>query len=249
MPDWDPRELSALAPEVNLAEARTRLLHARQARRRRRRLTNRAVAAIGVVAAAVGVTAVINSAAEIQLITAGPDNADTDESGNSSEGATARELAAQAGWVEVPSLDGALSVLLPPRWDVADQSLTPHLGWPREVLTVSTAELPVGDSRCAQYPAAALEAVGPTDSLITIQSLGHYPDSENFPPRGESLRETGATRSVVQECVPDGQWDAWWISFSDQGQQFYALVAIGEDATTEQRDETWRLLDTLVVNT
>src|SRR4051794_27192383 len=58
---------------------------------------------------------------------------------------------------------------VPAGWHVARQSLTPHLTNPHELFTAGTGRLPAAPGRCAQFPSAALAAMGARDVLVTVQ--------------------------------------------------------------------------------
>jgi hypothetical protein len=78
----------------------------------------------------------------------------------------------QAG-PRLPSDDYHVSY--PSNWHRASTSLTPNLSDPHEILTVGTGSLPVGGPRCAQVPVNALEAVGATGALVSIQERAPAP--------------------------------------------------------------------------
>jgi hypothetical protein len=136
-------------------------------------------------------------------------------------------------------------VSYPSSWHRANRSLTPHLSDPHEILTVATGPLPVGGPRCAQVPVSALEAVGPTGALVSIQERAPATADGGFPPRparfgfrAERLEISACLASRARPLIE-------MVPFSDRGRHFYALVAIGRAATRKTRDEALRVLDSL----
>src|SRR5258707_14302926 len=90
---------------------------------------------------------------------------------------------ATPGWVSFQTARYHYSVTYPSSWHRASRSLTPHLSDPHEILTVGTGRLPVGGPRCAQVPVSALEAVGPTGALVSIQERAPATADGGFPQR------------------------------------------------------------------
>ena len=65
-----------------------------------------------------------------------------------------------------------LTAELPPGWQAATESLTPHLVDPREELAVGTYPLRYRPTECAHMPGSALEALGPGDAFVTLEERG-----------------------------------------------------------------------------
>jgi hypothetical protein len=152
---------------------------------------------------------------------------------------------ATAGWTNFQSVRYHYSVRYPSNWHRASRSLTPHLSDPHEILTVGTGRLPVGGPRCAQVPVSALEAVGPTGALVSIQERAPATADGGFPPRparfgfhAERLEISACLASRARPLVE-------MVPFTDHGRRFYALVALGRTATAQTRDEALRVLDGL----
>jgi hypothetical protein len=142
-----------------------------------------------------------------------------------------------------------LTVRLPPGWRVAPQSLTPHLVDPREQLSVGTFPLRFRDTQCAQFPGSALADLGAHDALVTLQERGNH-TTLLFPERPARFGDDAGTGDITQAhaCTPGGgDFSDRWISFSDRGRNFYALVAFGPQATKTTRAEAWRILTGLRV--
>src|SRR4051812_48106244 len=94
-----------------------------------------------------------------------------------------------------------VTVELPPRWQPAQDTLTPQLSDPRAVLSVGTYPLRYRRGECAQMPSGALAALGPGDALVTLQGRGRAAAPEGFPPRPQHFGPGPGIESV--ECVPD----------------------------------------------
>ena len=57
---------------------------------------------------------------------------------------------------------------------------------------------------------------------------------------------SGPDSSELTACMRDPQRvRTWWLSFTDRGRGFYALVALGHDAPVVRRDQALRVLDSL----
>jgi hypothetical protein len=139
-----------------------------------------------------------------------------------------------------------LTVALPSGWRVARTTLTPNLADPRERLTVATFPLSARRNRCAQFP-AALSDVGPRDAFVTVQEQSRS-TRMLFPQRPTRFgASTGTALTEASACSPDTPSAKRWMSFSDHGRNFYALVAWGPAATLATRDAAFRILDGLRV--
>jgi hypothetical protein len=160
--------------------------------------------------------------------------------------ALAALLLAAPSWVTFHSVRYHYQVSYPSNWDRASRSLTPFLSDPHEILTVGTGPLPVGGPRCAQAPVNALEAVGATGALVSVQERAPANADNSFPPRPGRFRLRPSPTLEIPACLaPRGRPRLYWIPFTDHGRQFYALVALGRTATIRTRDDTLRVLDSL----
>jgi hypothetical protein len=140
-----------------------------------------------------------------------------------------------------------LTVALPSGWRVAHSNLTPNLADPRERLSVATFPLHARQGRCAQFP-AALSDVGPRDALVTLQEQSGRITRTLFPQRPARFDlDTGTALTEATACSPTTPSAKRWMSFSDHGRNFYALVAIGPQATAATRAAAFRILDGLRV--
>lgn len=152
---------------------------------------------------------------------------------------------AAPGWANFQSVRYHYYLTYPPNWHRANTSLTPHLSDPHEILTVGTGRLPVGGPRCAQVPVNALEAVGATGALVSIQERAPANSDGGFPPRPTRFR-LHPTRLEISACLaPRNRPRLYLIPFRDHGRHFYALVALGNTATSQTRDNALRVLDNL----
>jgi hypothetical protein len=132
---------------------------------------------------------------------------------------------------------------IPPGWHAARASLTPHLTNPREVLTVGTGPLPAG-GRCAQFPSAALAALGPTDALVTVQE--RFGSVTSFPARPRRFSLPAPNTSEAAACAgPSASFSSYWFEFRDGGRGFHVLVAFGPRATGATRRAALAVLDSL----
>jgi hypothetical protein len=154
----------------------------------------------------------------------------------------------EATWTNYRDEENRFSVRYPAAWTRATVRLTPILADPREILSIGTSDLPPGGESCAQFPVNALDAVGTTDALLTLQESGH-PDLGGFPPLPDDLERLEADKRFWGAgCVqnPD-RLVTWWIRFSDQDRAFYGLVVIGNSATEETRAQVFQALSSFRV--
>jgi hypothetical protein len=135
---------------------------------------------------------------------------------------------------------------VPAAWHAATRSLTPHLTNPHEVLTVGTGPLPAGGS-CAQFPSAALAAMGPSDALVTVQErLGTF---RGFPARPKRFSLGAPDTSEAQACAGGNRsMHSYWLEFREGGRGFHLLVAIGVSAPAVRVREALAVLDSLRVS-
>lgn len=153
---------------------------------------------------------------------------------------------ATPGWVSFHSAPYHYSVSYPSSWHRAARSLTPHLSDPHEILTVGTGRLPVAGPRCAQVPVNALEAVGATGALVTIQERAAANANGGFTARPKHFQLRPTPSLEIPACLaPRRRPILIWIAFRDRGRYFYALVAVGRSATSRTRDQAIRVLDSL----
>lgn len=160
--------------------------------------------------------------------------------------ALAALVLAAPGLVSFHSVRYHYTVSYPSSWHRATSSLTPHLSDPHEVLTVGTGRLPVGGPRCAQIPVNALEAVGATGALVTVQERAPSNAVGGFPPRPKRVQLLRTPSLEIPACLaPNKRPRLTWIAFRDHGRHFYALVALGRSATRQTRERAARVLDSL----
>jgi hypothetical protein len=146
----------------------------------------------------------------------------------------------------------------PAHWQIAHELLTPHLGLPGEpyeVVALGTFPMAPADHNCAHVPVNALETMSRTDAFVWI---GERPDyaAGTFPPRPANFTPdlgTDVTTGTDYSAQPDGCLDhplagtARVISFEDHGRSFYALVAIGTDATPGRAAEAYEILNSFSI--
>ena len=162
------------------------------------------------------------------------------------ETAAAPRLAAPAP-VEVRQ--HGLTVELPPGWQAASESLTPHLTDPREELAVATVPLRYRQTRCAHVPGSALSDLGPGDAFVTLQERGLGVGEEPaFPARPAHFGPGLGGASEASACVPGASFADHWFGFSDGGRHFHVMVAFGPQASAEVQRQAWAILDSLRVD-
>ena len=154
----------------------------------------------------------------------------------------------EATWTNYRDEENRFSVRYPAAWTRATVRLTPILADPREILSIGTSDLPPGGESCAQFPVNALDAVGATDALLTLQESGH-PDLAGFPPLPDHLeRLEPDTRFWGAGCLQNpNRLVTWWIRFRERDRAFYGLVAIGNSATEETRAQVFHALSSFQV--
>ena len=147
-----------------------------------------------------------------------------------------------------------LSMTYPAGWTVADESLTPLLASPHEILSVGTYPLrPGGKAPIDAYlPKNALADLDAGDVFVTVQESAPAPGSESTRPSAftpASVCDPGhpACRDGVALGLEGVH--AWWIPFTDpsSGRAFYAFVAMGEEAYRDpaRSAAAWAVLDSL----
>jgi hypothetical protein len=152
------------------------------------------------------------------------------------------EPAEDARWVTFRDRERGFGVRYPADWEQADVRLTPDLADPRELLSVGTFAPRAGGDRCSHVPVRALEDFGPRDAFISIQERTE-PRAGEFEPRADFRAPTA--RRTGRFCVPDAQRLDDWLFFSDAGQGFYAIVALGTEASSTTRHELVEVLNSL----
>src|SRR4030088_3186582 len=112
---------------------------------------------------------------------------------------------ASPGWVSFQSVRYHYRVSYPSTWHRASQSLPPYLSDPHEILTVGSGPLPVGGERCAQAPVNALDGVGATGALVSIQERAAANAGTGFPPRPSSFRLHPERLAILACPAPTGR--------------------------------------------
>jgi hypothetical protein len=164
------------------------------------------------------------------------------------------ELDPRLGWISYRDAQQRLSLMLPPGWRRARQSLTPDLIDPREILTVGSYRLRYKRrSRCGVpgCPLPALDGFGRGDVLISIQERRHVrrPVQAGFTPRRRPL----ALEPMRLHYPPGARWRcarrvlgrATFTPFTDNGRAFYVFVAVGRAATPAIRRDARRVIESL----
>ena len=98
------------------------------------------------------------------------------------------------GSVTYQDPNDAFSVTYPSDWIRAQENLTPRLVDPREILSLETFPMSAdGPRSCEQFPAPAIEDLGPGDAFVSIQdaAAGHGRHSSTPPDVRTDLGEQG----------------------------------------------------------
>lgn len=168
---------------------------------------------------------------------------------------TAQESARYAAtpgddWLTFTIPDLGISVRYPPGWQVAKQSLTPHLTDPKEVLSLGTLPMAPTDEGCAHVPTDVLERLGRTDAFIMLLEQQDY--AFKAPPKPDVFSPASGTEgshTEIPRCIARPlDFNLRWLSFDYNGRGFYALVAVGGDASDERQAEPWQVLNNLQVS-
>lgn len=150
----------------------------------------------------------------------------------------------------------AFRVEYPAGWTSADESLAPDLFDPREILSIGTFPLRSGGTAPTEavLPGNAIADIGPGDVFLTVQERVGRSGGLHFPTRPSGFGPGTGCPSGDAACLEGTSMAieglrAWWIPFSDSpsGRDFYAFVAMGEQAYRDAARSTaaWRVLDSL----
>jgi hypothetical protein len=142
------------------------------------------------------------------------------------------ELPAAAGMTTFTDERLGLEVTFPSDWQRAQESLTPALTDPREILSLGTVT-PVANGEgvnCAQHAEATLARLGPRDAFVTVQERANATSSEMVegPPRLAAVEpDDSEAPGCLQRDVP---FETYWMPFRSGGRGLYAMAAIGDEA-------------------
>jgi len=159
------------------------------------------------------------------------------------------------GWSVYSNPTQGFSISVPPNWNMTTTPLTPQLADPRELVSLGTYPLlpSLVNGSCVSIPGDALNRLGASGSFVTV--LEDYPLSNippnDFPERpahfgadsGLPLASTEIATCLLHRFSGTGRF----ISFSEAGREFYAIVAVGPKASAAQRAKTFQVLDSLRV--
>ncbi len=163
-----------------------------------------------------------------------------------------------AGGTNLHDEDRGFTVTIPEAWTIAEENLTPWLSSPSEILSLGTFPLRVSNDpedgfRLFDAPVApaALEDITGRDAFISVQ--GGTESSGDARSRPDHFGPLDC-EDAIYGCQPaedlpepwrSARFRAWWIPFEDAGRGFYLFVAIGDDASSELRAQTWDITDSL----
>ncbi len=139
--------------------------------------------------------------------------------------------------------DNGIQMSFPGDWHQAEVSYTPNLSDPQELVTISSGPLPAADDYvgCAQFPMAAVKALGHSDVLVSIQERA---DGGLLDPKPDRFPTVEEGNDVSEDCLDSPkEFLHWFEGFSVGGRDFYAYVAMGPEVSPERERETWAVLD------
>jgi hypothetical protein len=139
------------------------------------------------------------------------------------------------------------SVDIPPGWERAKRSLTPHLTDPVEILAAATYPLERGRLDCGPL---ALSGFDEHQVLVMLLERRRGPAStwQDFPPRPAHFHFEPGMSSEFTSCLRTRhgiRLRDHWFGFTDAGRHFHVLVAIGESAPPGAERQAYRMLDSL----
>ncbi len=155
-------------------------------------------------------------------------------------------VSSNPSWIRYANEEAGYRATYPSHWYRAEETLTPELLDPVEVLAVATYPLRPRGDRCLHHPVNALEDFGRGDAFIALYERAPLFSPSDYPerPRRLSLLLENISDSG-RFCVPDPDRLDTWVAFSDGDRAFYLLVAIGKSASAETRAHVNTILDSL----
>ena len=143
--------------------------------------------------------------------------------------------------LDLVSRDPKFSIRYTSDWFRAEESLTPDLGDPKELVSLGTFPLEYRESDCAHLPGSAFEDMGLTDAFVTIQER-QGGDLSDYQPRPLDLQRTFLQPSEGFECAPSDV-RVYWMPFRDDSRAFYGLVAFGLGASAKTQEAAWAVMN------
>lgn len=161
------------------------------------------------------------------------------------EAATLEARGAEPGRIDWRDEERGFTVSYPETWQRAPSPLTPNLSDPLELLALGTYELRPGGDRCSHQPVNAIEDLGPSDALIVIFERAPPYAEGGYPPRQGPPELAGGTGRF---CVPGTNRLDGWFSFGENGRAFYALIALGENASEKTRAQLFTTYESIAID-
>jgi hypothetical protein len=145
--------------------------------------------------------------------------------------------------------DGQLgfAATIPAGWWRADEPVDDQTTNPRELLILSTFEVPDrarASDGCGPFYDHVLDRMPSDGALLALRERLRVDGPSEFPPRPKAF-ELGPTDPEPGGCGPaaQGSFRRWWIPFEHGGRYFYAQVDMGLDAPRALREAAESVLN------
>ncbi|CAN5477918.1 hypothetical protein BH24ACT7_BH24ACT7_04930 [soil metagenome] len=129
---------------------------------------------------------------------------------------------------------GRFEVSYPAGWILADEDLTPQGGVGPELFAVGTFPMRPTFGNCSPQPGGALDDMGPGDAFVWVEerpgNTSNDPRPDSFAPLLDGVDENTDTYLCMDPAERAELGVLQWLSFTDAGSDFYAVVAVGRDA-------------------
>ncbi len=138
-------------------------------------------------------------------------------------------------------------VAVPADWEVTTDSLSPLGGVGGDLFGAGTFEMQPTRETCVHLPALAVEDMGPSDAFVWVEEGGSASSAGDQPRSFAEVVDGVDEGNMIYGCLtPLGRAELGvleWITFSRAGRDFYAIVAVGRDASARRLSEAVAVLD------